>query len=660
MRQCCALIAVYFWLKVPDATPFSRLRERLLATRFPLGLGPASLEETRACDFWRPGRSMSDGPLGSSPTAVEAASDVLVGRVIAGKFSVEERLGAGAMGMVYRARQLTLDRTVALKVLHRQFAADVEFADRFWGEAKAASRLDHPNSIRVIDFGQEPDGLLYLVMEFVEGCNLFELISERGPLPPAGIVSVLSQVLAALAVAHDMAVVHRDLKPENIMIVRGKSDEGEPVDLVKVCDFGIAKILDTAAASDHASRRKHSTTGLLVGTPAYMSPEQARGEKLDARSDLYSVGVVLFELLAGKVPFDGESVISVALKHVGEIPVPPSSLALGVDPDLEAICLRAMSKKPAERFQDAREMRLALQSAANKPGFGAQAAGLIIADPTRSTPRRHSSTKPTFAGVTPAMPASRKRSGVWLALVALPVASIWALVHFRASSVSERASRQPATGAPASPGVAPAGLPAEDEAAPRASSSPVASAASRARSAFGLKHRHAKGEPAESPAAERDARTPVGATTPAFAPSPIAESLAPPPAPPIAPPPAPPIAPSPAGPAYDLQAARVVIGSARNAVGTTPASVTRAVAEASSRITACYKAALPQLSGALEGAGVLHIETDGSGVITEARLSGAVRGSVASCVAAAVQGHRVANVDTGNASGDVPLSFRAH
>ncbi len=605
---------------------------------------------------------MSDGPLRASPTAAEAAIDALIGRVIAGKFSVDERLGAGAMGMVYRGTQLALDRTVALKVLHRQFAADVDFADRFWGEAKAASRLDHANSIRVIDFGQEPDGLLYLVMEFVEGCNLFELISERGPLPPASIVDLLCQVLAALAVAHDMAVVHRDLKPENIMIVRGKGDDGQPVDFVKVCDFGIAKILDTAPASDHAPRRKHSTTGLLVGTPAYMSPEQARGEKLDARSDLYSVGVVLFELLAGKVPFDGESVISVALKHVAEVPVPPSSLALGVDPDLEAICLRAMSKKPAERFQDAREMRLALQSAANKPGFGARANGLLTADPARSTPRRYSSSKPTFAGVTPALPASRKRSGAWLALLVLPVASFWALVHFRESPASVRASRQPASGAlSASPAVGPS---AADEAAPRSSSSPVASPASSARGAFGLKRRHAKGEPAQPAAAERETRTPDGATTAALAPSPVAESLGAPPAQPSAPSPAPLLerspAPAPAGPAYDMQAARVVIGSARDAVGTTPASVTRAVAEASSRITACYKAALPQLSGVLEGAGVLHVETDGSGVITEARLSGALRGSVASCVAAAVQGHRVANVDTGNASGDVPLSFRAH
>src|SRR5450432_3278810 len=302
---------------------------------------------------------MRDGPIRPTPNSEPPPVDPLVGRIIAGKFAVDERLGAGAMGIVYRATQIALERTIAIKVLHREFATDSEFADRFWREAKAASRLDHPNSIRVFDFGQEPDGLLYLAMEYVEGCDLFDWLAQHRPVAPRAIVELLSQVLAALAVAHDMGVVHRDLKPENIMIVRGKGDDGQAIDVVKVCDFGIAKLLDSATAADGEPRRKHST-GLVVGTPAYMSPEQARGEKLDARSDLYSAGVVLFELLAGKVPFDGESVISVALKHGGEIPVPPSSLALGVDPDLEAICLRAMSKKPAERFQDAREMRLAL------------------------------------------------------------------------------------------------------------------------------------------------------------------------------------------------------------------------------------------------------------------------------------------------------------
>jgi serine/threonine-protein kinase len=581
------------------------------------------------------------------------------------------------MGIVYRARQLALDRTVALKVLHRELAADEGFAERFWREAKAASRLDHPNSIRVIDFGQEPDGLLYLVMEYVEGCDLFELIMERGPLSPANIVAILSQVLAALAVAHDMAVVHRDLKPENIMIVRGTSDDGQAIDVVKVCDFGIAKILDTPV-SERESRRRHSTTGLLVGTPAYMSPEQARGEKLDARSDLYSVGVVLYELLTGRVPFDGESVLSIALKQVSEIPVPPSSVMPGADPDLEAICLRAMHKKPAERFQGAREMRLALQSAARKNGFDSQPSAAFVAAPTGDQPKQHDPSKPTLADVSHATPASRtKPPWVWLASLALPLAGIWAWVHFHSSSTGERErtelaiSHSPLLPAVAQAESARAAAAVPPSTSPSPVSSAVSSSASGAHASSAVKRRHVKDERPRPTAAERDTTTPVAAAAPVVVPSPFAEPTAPPPfAEPLAPspspppaavpPPAPVPAAAPAAPAYDLQTARVVIGSARNAVGATPASVTRAVSEASSRIAACYKAALPRLSGALEGAGVLHIDTDGAGVITEARLSSAIRGSVASCVAAAVQGHRVANVDTGSASGDVPLSFRAH
>jgi serine/threonine-protein kinase len=186
---------------------------------------------------------MRDGPTRSTKVS-EATADPLVGRTVAGKFGVEARLGAGAMGVVYRAKQIALDRTVAIKVLHRELASDAEFAERFWREAKAASRLDHPNSIRVFDFGQEPDGLLYLAMEYLEGTDLFEWLTQRGRLSPVTIVDILSQILAALAVAHDMAVVHRDLKPENVMIVRGRSDDGRAIDVVKVCDFGIAKILD--------------------------------------------------------------------------------------------------------------------------------------------------------------------------------------------------------------------------------------------------------------------------------------------------------------------------------------------------------------------------------------------------------------------------------
>jgi serine/threonine protein kinase len=619
---------------------------------------------------------MRDGPRRlTSKTDSPPPADPLVGRVIAGKFAVNERLGAGAMGIVYRATQIALERTVAIKVLHREFAADSEFADRFWREAKAASRLDHPNSIRVFDFGQEPDGLLYLAMEYVEGTDLFDWLSQRAPIGPLVIIELLSQVLAALAVAHDMAVVHRDLKPENIMIVRGTSDDGSAIDIVKVCDFGIAKLLDASAPPSSPAnepRRKHSTTGLIVGTPAYMSPEQARGEAQDARSDLYAVGIMLYELLTGRLPFEAETLIGVALKHVSDQPERPSARAAGVDPELEAICLKAISKKPADRYQNAREMRVALQGVASKFAPGSEHSFVFSPVTVAALPgphRRHDSSKPTLVGVTPGTPVPRaKRSRAWLALLLLPVlAGAW-FVRTQFSPLNEGEGARAVSTVPPTPLHAASAL-AEPE--PLSTGAAIGSTVGVARHDPGAKTHHGKGEISTRVAggqalSARDSdsveaaptASPVVTLEPSI--STNSRGLADLPAVARVAPAATSTPVAPAGPSYDLTLARVSIGSARNVVGATAASVTRAVAEAAARITACYKSALPQLGGVFEGSDVLHVETDGAGVITDARLSGPVRGSAAACVASAVQGHRVANVDTGNASADVPLSFRDH
>jgi len=354
--------------------------------------------------------------------------EALVGRTIAGKYVIETFLGGGAMGAVFRAKQTALEKVVAIKVMHAELAKDATFAVRFHREAKAASRLDHPNSMRVIDFGEEPDGLLYIAMELLEGRDLYKVIHEDWPLSEARIVDVLSQALAALAVAHDMGVIHRDLKPENIMVLSGTNDEGKTVDVVKVCDFGIAKLIDgepesTVADGGKKPAPKATTQGVVIGTPEYMSPEQAQGKKLDARSDIYSMGIILYQLLTGRVPFSGESAVTVVVKHVTEIPEPPRSIYAGVHPALEAVCLKAVAKAPDARYATAREMRAALRaalegaplpvavSAATEPALLPASLGLAA---TAAFAAPDTTPGPQLSGTVPgpAVPASASRLAV--------------------------------------------------------------------------------------------------------------------------------------------------------------------------------------------------------------------------------------------------------
>ena len=306
--------------------------------------------------------------------SADEARDI-IGRKVGGKFVIESRIGGGAMGDVFLAKHVALDSHIALKVMHDELAKDPRFAERFHREAKAASKLNHPNSVRVIDFGQDVDGTIYLAMELLQGRDLLKVVNEDWPLPPERIVSIMSQALGALQVAHDHGVVHRDLKPENIMIVPGKDDEGNAIDVVKVCDFGIAKISDPRGfqtengGSTAKGQPALTQTGSLIGTPEYMSPEQARGDALDSRSDLYSMGIVLYQLLCGDLPFTGENALGVVLKVVTDDARPPSAVREGVHPALETVCMKSIAKLRGDRYQTAKEMRAALREALGRGPF---------------------------------------------------------------------------------------------------------------------------------------------------------------------------------------------------------------------------------------------------------------------------------------------------
>jgi len=264
------------------------------------------------------------------------------GHIIDGRYRVLHRLGAGGMADVYLAQDEQLDRQLALKLLHRRFAEDPGFVERFRREAQAAASLQHPNVVSVFDRGSF-EGTYYIAMEYLEGRTLKRLIREEAPLEPGRAIDLTEQMLKAARFAHRRGVIHRDLKPHNVIV--------DDNDHVKVTDFGIAR----AGASDMTE------TGSIMGTAQYLSPEQAQGHAVSAPSDLYSIGIVLYEMLTGRVPFDGESPVSIALKHVSEAPVPPGQINPEIPPMLEQVVLWALNKDPADRPADADQFIMALE-----------------------------------------------------------------------------------------------------------------------------------------------------------------------------------------------------------------------------------------------------------------------------------------------------------
>jgi serine/threonine-protein kinase len=282
-----------------------------------------------------------------------AVSDTLIGTLFDGRYRVIRKLGAGGMANVYLAEDQELGRRVAIKILNDRHANDEQFVERFRREAKNAAALSHPNVVSIYDRG-DAEGTYYIAMEYLDGRSLKELIVSRGPAPVNVSIEYARQILSALRFAHRHGIVHRDIKPHNVLV----DAEGR----VKVTDFGIAR----------AGASQMTEAGSIVGTAQYLSPEQARGAPVDQRSDLYSLGIVLYELLTGTVPFSGDTPVEIAMKHLSQTPEPPSAKRPGLPRELDYVVMRALAKDPDDRYQNADEMDADLERVARGAAVSAE------------------------------------------------------------------------------------------------------------------------------------------------------------------------------------------------------------------------------------------------------------------------------------------------
>src|SRR5437762_7731982 len=309
----------------------------------------------------------------------------VVGELIAGRYELEELVGSGGMSSVYRAHDRLLERTVALKILHEQFTRDDDYVERFRREARAVAQLAHPNIVTVIDRGEQ-DGRQFIVFEYVDGMNLKELMTQEGPLSPREAIELALQVARGLSFAHESGLVHRDVKPQNVLL----DADGR----AKVTDFGIAHAVDVDGMT---------ITGTIMGTSNYIAPEQARGQPVDEQTDVYSLGCVLYELLAGDVPFEGDNFVAVAMRHVND-PVPSvREVRPDVPPRLDWAIQRAMAKDPGDRFDSMADFAAELE-ACHAELDGAEGATMIV--PRAAAPRRRRQG-----------PTRRRRLGIWPAVL---------------------------------------------------------------------------------------------------------------------------------------------------------------------------------------------------------------------------------------------------
>jgi serine/threonine-protein kinase len=327
-----------------------------------------------------------------------------VGDIIADRYRVVERIGEGAMGTVYRAEHVQMSKVMAIKLLHHEVEQNPESVARFHREAEAASRLNHPNTVHVFDFGRTKAGSLYLVMEYVDGADLGKLIGNDGAMPFGRVAYLCVQVAGSIADAHAAGVIHRDLKPENIVIAAGRDGERP-----KVLDFGLAKLFEGNVEAQVTS------SGTIVGTPYYMSPEQIQGHELDGRSDVYAMGAIMYECVVGKPPFEAPNPVGVLSKHLSEPPVRPSQRSpLSLPAEADEIIMRCLEKDPDDRYQTAEELRQALIQYLTTVGSGDWRLSTVANASKKSGTRRVDELDSMFA--------RRRRPWLWALLLVLAVA----------------------------------------------------------------------------------------------------------------------------------------------------------------------------------------------------------------------------------------------
>lgn len=314
----------------------------------------------------------------SDGIALEKTDDSLLGQTLAGKYRIEERLSEGGMGTVYRGTHVLMDKTVAVKVLRPSLAADEKIVARFSREARAASRINHPHALSVTDFGEDENGVVFLVMEYLHGQTLKELIRSEGPMALPRVVEIITQVGGALDEAHGQGVVHRDLKSENIMLLTATSD-----DYAKVLDFGIAKIIEAEGEYDAGL----TSPGLVIGTPQYMSPEQcSQAPDIDARTDIYSLGIIIFEMLVGHVPFTGESPTAIMLKQMQQAPPSLTEERSDIPAAIATVVNRALQKRPEHRYESVGQLVEDLTIAAGMESRGTSQQVSPVVTPSQPLP----------------------------------------------------------------------------------------------------------------------------------------------------------------------------------------------------------------------------------------------------------------------------------